>query len=174
MKYQIKEIISKDQIRTRVFELGKQITSDFENQEIHLIGVLKGSVLFMADLIRSIDLNSKMDYVKASSYGNEMVSNQNVKIERLFTESLKDKNVIIIEDIIDTGHTIETLVKQIKKDNPKQIKVCSLLNRAHTNTFNADYIGFNIKDEFVAGYGIDYAQKYRNLSYIAEIVVEKE
>lgn len=171
---QIKELISKQELEGKVRELGKQITNDYAGEEVTLVGLLRGSVVFLADLCREIDLEVKIDFMNVSSYGNGMESSRDVKILKDLDDSIKDKNVIIVEDIIDTGYTLDLVISMLKERQPKSLKIATLLDKPARREINMDidYVGFVIPDVFIVGYGIDYSQKYRNLNYIG--IVEGE
>lgn len=164
-------ILNETQIRDRVIELGKQITSDYRKSDLVVIGVLKGSSVFFADLIRSIALPVTTDFLSVSSYGNQMESSGNVTINCDCTISIEGKDVLIVEDIIDTGTTSKFLIKHLMIKKPCSVKICSLLNkksaRTPGNEIIIDYTGFNVPNKFLIGYGLDYKEKYRNLPYIA-------
>ena len=165
----IEILFSEETIKNRVKEMGEQITSDYKGLTVTLIGTLKGSVYFLSDLSRELNLNQEIEFVKASSYGLSSVSSGDVKIDFATFKSLKDKHVLCIEDIVDTGSTVSYLGKYLLKMEPASLKLASLLNkpsRRKVYDINIDYLGFNIPDEFVVGYGLDYAEKYRNLKYI--------
>jgi len=163
-----KTLISKSELSKRVKELGKQITKDFDGEEIVVIGVLKGSVLFMADLIREIDLQMDIDFMVASSYVNSTETSGNVKIIKDINIDVENKVVIIVEDIIDTGLTMHNLKEIFKVRKCKEFKICTLLDKKERRKIqiNADYVGFDVPNEFVVGYGLDYNGKYRNLEEI--------
>ena len=171
---QIKELISKQELEGKVRELGKQITNDYEGEEVTLVGLLRGIVVFLADLCREIDLEVKIDFMNVSSYGNSMESSRDVKILKDLDDSIKGKNVIIVEDIIDTGYTLDLVISMLKERQPKSLKIATLLDKPARREINMDidYVGFVIPDAFIVGYGIDYSQKYRNLNYIG--IVEGE
>ncbi len=171
---QIKELISKQELEGKVRELGKQITNDYQGEEVTLVGLLRGSVVFLADLCREIDLEVKIDFMNVSSYGNGMESSRDVKILKDLDDSIKGKNVIIVEDIIDTGYTLDLVISMLKERQPKSLKIATLLDKPARREINMDidYVGFVIPDAFIVGYGIDYSQKYRNLNYIG--IVEGE
>lgn len=171
---QIKELISKQELEGKVRELGKQITNDYAGEEVTLVGLLRGSVVFLADLCREIDLEVKIDFMNVSSYGNGMESSRDVKILKDLDDSIKGKNVIIVEDIIDTGYTLDLVISMLKERQPKSLKIATLLDKPARREINMDidYVGFVIPDVFIVGYGIDYSQKYRNLNYIG--IVEGE
>lgn len=170
----IKELISKQELEGKVRELGKQITNDYEGEEVTLVGLLRGSVVFLADLCREIDLEVKIDFMNVSSYGNGMESSRDVKILKDLDDSIKGKNVIIVEDIIDTGYTLDLVISMLQERQPKSLKIATLLDKPARREINMDidYVGFVIPDVFIVGYGIDYSQKYRNLNYIG--IVEGE
>ena len=163
MKESIREYISKEKLEKKVAELGAQIEKDYEGEEIHFVCVLKGGVTFMVDLARAVKKNVYMHFMDVSSYGNSTESSGNIKILMDIDEPIKDKNIIIIEDIIDSGRTLAVL------------KICTLLNKPERRVshVDVDYEGFSIPDEFVVGYGLDYAQKYRNLDYVGIISFEE-
>ena len=167
-------LISKEEISKRVKELGEQITKDFEGEEIVVIGVLKGSVLFMADLIREIDLPMDIDFIVASSYANSTETSGNVKIIKDINIDVENKVVIIVEDIIDTGLTMHNLKEIFKIRKCKEFKICTLLDKKERRKIeiDADYIGFDVPNYFVVGYGLDYNGKYRNLQEIGVLKPE--
>ena len=152
-----------------VTDLANDINYDFKNEEIILVGFLKGSAVFMSDLLRKITLPCEIDFMTASSYGSKTTSSGDVRITKDLTIDIKDKNVIIVEDIIDSGNTLSCVLKILKKREPKNLKLCSLLSkpdRREVNDVKIDYLGEEIPDEFVVGYGLDFDEKYRNLPYI--------
>lgn len=165
----IKEIIySEKEIKNRVEEIGQQITNDFNGEELVVVGVLRGSLIFVADLIRHIDLPVILDTVALSSYYNGIDSTGKVKINKDLESSITGKNVLIVEDIADRGVTLTFLVEMLQVRKAKSIKICTLLNKQsrRTTDIKLDYIGFDIDDHFVVGYGLDFAQKYRNYPHI--------
>ena len=162
-------IISENDIENIVSELADKINADFKNQEIILVGLLKGSVVFMSDLLRKITVPCEIDFIVASSYGSGTVSSGNVKITKDLSVDIKGKNVIVVEDIIDTGNTLSRVMEILKSRDPNTLKLCSFLSkpdRRIVNDIKIDYLGTEIPDEFVVGYGLDYDEKYRNLPYI--------
>lgn len=162
-------IISENDIENIVSELADKINADFKNQEIILVGLLKGSVVFMSDLLRKITVPCEIDFMAASSYGSGTVSSGNVKITKDLSVDIKGKNVIVVEDIIDTGNTLSRVMEILKSRDPNTLKLCSFLSkpdRRIVNDIKIDYLGTEIPDEFVVGYGLDYDEKYRNLPYI--------
>jgi hypoxanthine phosphoribosyltransferase len=176
-KYSIKPYISEEDILKRVEELAKEIDKDFEGEEVLLIGLLRGSVVFLSDLCRKLKTADTLDFMVVSSYGNGMESSRNVKIIKDLEENVKGRNVLIVEDIIDTGNTLKKVKEIIETREPKKIKIVTLLDkpeRREVDDIEVDYVGFKIPDEFVVGYGIDFAQKYRTLPYVGIVVKENE
>lgn len=160
-------LINKSKLEKRIEEMARQIEKDYEGKEIVFIGILKGSILFMAELAKNIKNNVEMDFMDVSSYeGTE--STGNVKINKDIRNSIEGKDVIIVEDIIDTGRTLTYLVEYLKQKNPNSLKIATMLSKPSRRIMelNVDYIGFAIDDKFVVGYGLDYNEKYRNLPYI--------
>src|ERR1700676_599105 len=169
MHEDIKEIlISEADILNKVAELGKQITEDYRGKYLLLLGTLKGAVPFIADLARAIDLPLEIDYMAISSYGNSTESSGVVRILKDLEGPVQQKNVLIVEDIVDSGQTLHYLMDVLRQRRPMSLRVCTLLDkgRERTKPVELDYTGFQIPDRFVVGYGLDYAQRYRNLPYI--------
>jgi hypoxanthine phosphoribosyltransferase len=164
-----KLLIREDEIRKRVRELGRQITEDFANEELCVVSLLKGAFVFTADLIREISLPLEVDFIAVSSYGTGTSSTGVVKLLKDLDINIESKNVLIVDDIIDSGLTLRYLVDHIKAMKPAVVKTCVLLDRPARRKTNikVDYVGFEIPDYFVIGYGLDYAYKYRNLPYIS-------
>ncbi|MFZ5354796.1 MAG: hypoxanthine phosphoribosyltransferase [Bacillota bacterium] len=169
-----KILISEEQLKSRIKELGKQITEDYKGEDLLLVGVLKGCVLFLSDLSREIDLPLTMDFMVVSSYGSSTKSSGVVRIIKDLEADIHNKNVLIVEDIVDTGLTLSYLIEILKSRNPKSIKVCSLLDKPERRKVSVDiaYTGFTIPDEFVIGYGLDYAEVYRNLPFVCVLKPE--
>ncbi len=167
-------IISEEEIKKRVRELGEQISADYAGREILVVSVLKGSVLFMADLIRNITVPTRIDFVLLSSYGSGTESSGNVVIEKDLQESVKDRDVLVVEDIVDTGHTLAFLKQYLLDKGCKSIRVCVLTNKParRVTEVDIDYKGFEIPDKYVAGYGMDYNNQYRNIPYIFAVKPE--
>jgi len=173
MKYHVDVLIPEEEIKKRVKELGRQITEDYQDAEdVILVGLLRGSTIFLADLSREIKLEAKIDFMVVSSYGSEMESSREVKINKDLEEDIRNKNVIIVEDIIDTGYTLEKVRDYLLLKSPASFKTCTLLDKPERREVpvEVDYVGFKIPDVFVVGYGIDYAQKHRNLPYVGKVV----
>jgi hypoxanthine phosphoribosyltransferase len=155
-------------IHKRIKELAAKINKDYHNKIPVFIGILNGSFVFLSDLIREIKVNCEIDFLKLSSYGDSKISSGNVKILKDLNCDLKGRDVIVVEDIVDSGLSMELILSQIKSQNPASIKIASLLIKKSTPklSFRIDYLGFRIEDKFIVGYGLDFAQKYRNLKGI--------
>lgn len=167
----IRELVSEQEVEKRVCELGRQISEDYAGRQVHLICVLKGGVFFMCELAKRITVPVSMDFMSVSSYGDGTSSSGVVKIAKDLDESLEGKDVLIVEDIIDSGRTLSYLIQILEKRKPRSLRLCTLLDKPERRVkpVTVDYVGFNIPDEFVVGYGLDYAQKYRNLPYIGVV-----
>ena len=167
----IRVLVSEKDVDKKICEIGEQISKDYEGKEIHLICILKGGVFFMCELAKRITIPVSMDFMSVSSYGADTKSSGVVKIVKDLDEPLEGKDVLIVEDIIDSGRTLYHLIELLEKRNPASIRLCTLLDKPERRVkqVNVDYVGFNIPDEFVVGYGLDYAQKYRNLPYIGVV-----
>ncbi|RMA93247.1 hypoxanthine phosphoribosyltransferase [Hydrogenothermus marinus] len=161
-------LISESEIQRKVKELAEKISKDFQNEELYVVGILKGSFMFFADLVRNINLKLKIDFMQVASYHTSMESSGEVIFVKDLSVDIKDKNVLIIDDIIDTGRTLKALVEALQKRNPKNLKTCVLLDKKERREvdFDADYSGFIIPDKFVVGYGLDWAEEGRNLKEI--------
>ena len=172
----IKVLVSEEEVEKRIRDLGEKISKDYEGKQVHLICVLKGGVFFMCELAKRITVPVSMDFMSVSSYGDGTTSSGVVKIAKDLDESLEGKDVLVVEDIIDSGRTLSYLLEILKKRNPNSMKLCTLLDKPERRVMdvNVDYVGFNIPDEFVVGYGLDYDQKYRNLPYIGVVEQDQE
>jgi hypoxanthine phosphoribosyltransferase len=161
-------MISEKEVRAKVQELGEQIARDYRGKNLLLLGTLKGAVPFIADLARAIDLPLEVDYMAISSYGNSTQSSGVVRIIKDLEGPIDQKHVLVIEDIIDSGLTLHYLMDLLKRRNPLSLRICTLLNkeRPRLKQSEVSYVGFSIPDKFVVGYGLDYAQRYRNLPYV--------
>lgn len=178
---ELKVLIGRDDVARRVRELGAQITKDFQGQSVILVGVLKGAAIFLADLARQLDLEATFDFIGVSSYGNRPSPSQElksgwdstgeVKLTKDVDQTMKDRNVILVEDILDTGLTMSYLKQLLMARQPRSLKVAALLDKPSRRklALEGDYVGFKIPDEFVVGYGLDYAEKYRNLADICVV-----
>lgn len=162
-------LLTQEQIWQRAVELGKQISEEFKGEELILVCTLKGAVMWTADLMKTITLDTQIDFVQASSYGSGTVSSGKINIKKDLELDITGKNVLIIEDIIDTGNTLSRLKEYFLSKNPKSVKICTLLDKPSRRIADVqgDYIGFEVEDLFVIGYGLDFDQKYRNLPYIS-------
>lgn len=161
-------LISEEEIALRISELGKAITADFNGQDIVVICVLKGAFMFCSDLIKKINLPLKLEFISLSSYGDSTQSSGNVRLEMDITANIEGKNVLIVEDIVDSGLTIKTLMEMLHLRKPKEVRLASLLFKPVKlkHKVKIDYLGFEIEDKFVIGFGLDYAGRYRELPYI--------
>lgn len=168
MAEKINVLISEQDVDARIAEIGAQISKEYEGKQVHLICILKGSVYFTCELAKRISVPVTMDFMSVSSYGDGTSSSGVVKIAKDLDETIEGKDVIVIEDIIDSGRTLSYLLEILQKRNPSSMKLCTLLDKPdrRVREVKVDYVGFAIPDEFVVGYGLDYAQKYRNLPYI--------
>ena len=166
-----KVLFTREQIEERAREIGEQIARDYAGEDIYLIGTLRGAVVWMADMMKNIPNDMEIDFIMASSYGSGTTSSGSVKIKKDLEGDIKGKNVIIVEDIVDTGTTLKFLKEHLAEREPKSIKICTLLDKPSRRVadIHADYTGFSIDNLFVIGYGLDYDQKYRNLPYIGVI-----
>ena len=171
MNDKVSVLISEEEVEKKISELGKQISKDYEGKKIHLICVLRGGVFIAVELAKHLTVPVSMDFMAVSSYGNESASSGRVKIIKDLDDSIEGKDVLLVEDIIDSGTTLAYLLELLKSRKPNSIKLCTLLDKPERRVtdVNVDYIGFQIPDKFVVGYGLDYAQKYRNLPYIGVI-----
>ena len=160
--------MSEEEVDKRIKELGDQISKEFAGEEVHLICVLRGSTFFTCELAKRITVPVTIDFMQVSSYGSQTLSSGKIKIIKELEDSIMGKNVIVIEDIIDTGRTLSYLLNMLQEKQPKELRLCTLLDKPERRVVevDVDYTGFEIPDEFVVGYGLDYAQKYRNLPYI--------
>jgi len=165
----IKKILfTEEEIKKRVIELGKQITEDYKGKDLVLVCLLKGAAWFSTDLTRAIDLPCRVDFMVASSYGDGTETSGTVKVRLDVSEDLRGKDVLVVDDIVDSGVTFESIVNMLKSHRPTSIKTIALCDKKERriNNFQCDYVGFVIPDEFIVGYGLDFAQDYRNLPFI--------
>ena len=164
-------LFTRDQIAAKVAELGAQITSDFAGEAVVLIGVLKGATIFLADLAREIKLDASFDFIAVSSYGSARQQSGEVKLVKDVDQSMEGKNVILVEDILDSGLTLTYIEKLLQAHQPKSVSIAALLDKPsrRTEPIRANYVGFQIPDEFVVGYGLDFAERYRNLPDICVV-----
>lgn len=165
----IKVYITEEELNKRVAELGAEITEHFKGESVYLICILKGSIFFTTELAKRIDLPMEIDFMTVSSYGAETVSSGVINVKQDLTGSIEGKNVIVVEDIIDSGNTLSRLLQLFKSRNPKTLTLCTLLDKPERRVVKdvkVDYTGFVVPDKFIVGYGLDWDQKYRNLPYI--------
>lgn len=171
MAEKIKVLISEEEVDARIRELGEKISKEYEGKQIHLICVLKGGVFFMCELAKRITVPVSMDFMCVGSYGDGTKSSGVVRLAKDLDESIENKEVLIVEDIIDSGNTLYYLMDVLRQRKPASLRLCTLLDKPdrRVKDVHVDWTGFEIPDEFVVGYGLDYAQKYRNLPYIGVV-----
>ncbi len=176
MKERVTTLISEEKLKTRVQEIAREITEYYNGEEVKTVCVLKGAVMFMVDLVKNVDLPVKFDFMDVSSYGNSTESSGNIKILKDLDDPIEGENILIVEDIIDSGRTLHYLIDYLKSKNPKSVKLCTLFDKPDRREFDVhvDWTGFDIPDEFIVGYGLDYAQRYRNLPYIGVLHFDEE
>lgn len=168
MAEHVRVLLTEEEVDKRIQELGDRISKDYAGKQVHLVCVLKGGVFFLCELAKRITVPVSLDFMSVSSYGKDTKSSGIVKIVKDLDESLQDKEVIVVEDIVDSGRTLSYLLEMLRDRGPKSLRLCTLLDKPDRRVVdvNVDYTGFNIPDEFVVGYGLDYDQRYRNLPYI--------
>ena len=175
-KHHVKVMISEEDVNKRIREIGEAITKDYAGKSVHLVCVLKGGSFFMCELAKRIDINVSLDFMSVSSYGAGTKSSGVVRIVKDLDEPLEGKDVIVVEDIIDSGRTLSYLMALLKDRHPASLKLCTLLDKPDRRVVDVDvdYTGFKVPDVFVVGYGLDYDQVYRNLPYIGKVVFDPE
>ncbi len=168
MSEHIRVLLSEEEVDKRIQEIGEQISKDYAGKQVHLVCVLKGGSFFMCELAKRITVPVSLDFMSVSSYGSDTKSSGVVKIVKDLDESLADKDVIVVEDIVDSGRTLSYLLEMLRDRKPASLRLCTLLDKPDRRVIDVDvdYTGFQIPDEFVVGYGLDYDQRYRNLPYI--------
>lgn len=173
MAEKIRVLIPEEEVDKKIAELGRKISEDYEGSSVHLICVLKGSIFFTCELAKRITVPVTMDFMSCSSYGSDTKSSGVVKIVKDLDEAIQGKNVIVIEDIIDSGRTLSYLLEILEARKPASLALCTLLDKPdrRVKDVKVDYTGFEIPDEFVVGYGLDYAQKYRNLPFVGVVEI---
>lgn len=171
MAERIEVLLTEEEVDKRIQEIGDQISKDYAGKSVHLVCVLKGGSFFMCELAKRITVPVSIDFMSVSSYGGDTKSSGVVKIVKDLDESIRDKHVIVIEDIVDSGRTLSYLLDMLQGRGPQDVKLCTLLDKPERRVVEVkvDYTGFEIPDEFVVGYGLDYDQKYRNLPYIGMV-----
>jgi hypoxanthine phosphoribosyltransferase len=164
-------LVSSDELRRRVAELGTRISDDYEGRDLFMVGVLKGAVIFLADLMRSLTVPCEVDFMAVSSYGSQTDSSGVVRILKDLDAPIESRHVLIVEDIIDSGLTLQYLMRNLKARNPASLEVCALLTKPDRLRVDLEprYVGFEIPDRFAVGYGLDHAQRFRNLDYVAAL-----
>ncbi|MGN0304658.1 MAG: hypoxanthine phosphoribosyltransferase [Lachnospiraceae bacterium] len=172
----VRVMLTEEAVDKRINEMGEQISKDYAGKKIHLICVLKGGVFFMCELAKRISVPVSMDFMSISSYGSGTESSGIIKIIKDLDESITGEDVLVVEDIVDSGRTLSYLLDMLKDRKPASLRLCTLLDKPDRRVVdvNVDYTGFQIPDEFVVGYGLDYAQKYRNLPYIGVVELDEE
>ncbi|EGP02858.1 hypoxanthine-guanine phosphoribosyltransferase [Pasteurella multocida subsp. gallicida str. Anand1_poultry] len=177
-KHHVGILISEQDVRARIQTLGREITQYYQQKAVEkviVVGLLRGSFMFMADLVRELNLPVEIEFMTTSSYGSGMTTNHDVKISKDLDGDIKGEHVLIIEDIIDTGYTLQKVREILKLREPASLRICTLLDKPSRREVEVpvEWVGFSIPDEFVVGYGIDYAQRYRNLGYIGHVFLEE-
>ena len=176
MKETVRVLIPEDKVDERIAQLGAQISQDYAGRQVHLIGILKGSIFFICELAKRITVPVTLDFMSVSSYGSGTKSSGVVKLIKDLDEPINGKEVVVVEDIIDSGRTLSYLLKNLSDRHPASIRLCTLLDKPERREVDVevDYQGFRIPDEFVVGYGLDYDQRYRNLPYIGVLSLTEE
>ena len=173
--HNISVFLTEEQINKRIAEIGAEITEKFKGESVYLVCILRGSVFFATELAKRIDLPVELDFMTVSSYGADTISSGVINVKKDLEGNIEGKNVIVMEDIIDTGNTLSRLIKLFESRNPKTITLCTLLDkpeRRMVDDIRVDYTGFTVPDKFIVGYGLDWDQKYRNLPYIGLVETE--
>ena len=176
MAEKISVLLTEEEVDKKIQEIGEQISKDYAGEQVHLVCVLRGGAFFMCELAKRITVPVSLDFMSVSSYGGDTKSSGVVKIVKDLDDSLAGKNVIVVEDIVDSGRTLSYLLEMLNDRGPKSMKLCTLLDKPDRRVVDVkvDYTGFQIPDEFVVGYGLDYDQKYRNLPYIGVVELDAE
>lgn len=176
MKETVKTLIPQDEVEKRIKQMAEEISRDYEGKSIHLVGILKGSIFFMCALAKNMTIPVTMDFMSVSSYGSGTRSTGVVKLIKDLDEPIEGRDVLVVEDIIDSGHTLHYLMKNLSSRNPASISLCTLLDKPDRREVEVDvaYRGFTIPDEFVIGYGLDYDQRYRNLPFVGVMSLGEE
>lgn len=177
-KHHVDVLISEADVKARIASLGEEISAFYQQKQVNkliVVGLLRGSFMFMADLVRELRLPIEIEFMTTSSYGSGMTTNHDVKITKDLEGDIRGEHVLIVEDIIDTGYTLEKVREILNLRNPASLAICTLLDKPSRREVSVpvEWVGFEIPDEFVVGYGIDYAQQYRNLGYIGKVVLEE-
>jgi len=172
IKHKLKPLFTREHIQTKTSEIAKKITADYQGKKPVIIGILKGSFIFMADVIRDINIDVTIEFVHISSYGSSKTSSGICVLQKDVETDIKDRDIIIIEDIVDSGNTLDFLIKKLEERKPSSIKTCALINKMvrREKNIRVDYYGFDIENEFIVGYGLDFDEQFRNLSGIYELL----
>ena len=176
MSETVRKLLSEEEIDKKIAEMAAQISRDYQDEQVHLLCILKGSVFFTCELAKRLTIPVSIDFMSVSSYGSETKSSGVVRIVKDLDEPLKGKDVIVVEDIVDSGRTLSYLLEMLRDRGPKSLRLCTLLDKPDRRVVDVhvDYTGFQIPDEFVVGYGLDYDQKYRNLPYIGVVELDEK
>lgn len=174
MAERVEVLISEEAVEARIIELAEQISKEYEGKELHIICILKGSIFFTCELAKRLTIPVTLDFMSVSSYGSDTKSSGVIKIAKDLDESILGRDILVIEDIVDSGNTLSYLLEMLQSRKPSSMKLCTLLDKPERRRkpVHVDYTGFEIPDEFVVGYGLDYAQKYRNLPYVGIVKFE--
>jgi len=173
-KYKLNDVMyTREQIEARAVEIGRQITAEYEGEEVIFVGILRGAVMWLSEVIKSVELETQIDFMVVSSYGAATRTSGVVRIEKDLAEDIEGKHVILVEDIVDTGVTLNYLLEYLESRGPASVKICALLDKPsrRERPVNIDYLGFTVENIFIVGYGLDVAQRYRNLPYITSVTV---
>ena len=174
MEDKIRILLPEDEVDARVEEIGKQISADYAGKAVHLICILKGGVFFTCELAKRITVPVSIDFMSVASYGNDTKSSGVVKVIKDLDEAIEGKHVLVVEDIVDSGRTLSYLLENLRRRNPRSLRLCTLLDKPERRVteVHVDYTGFEIPDRFVVGYGLDYMQRYRNLPYVGVVELD--
>lgn len=174
MSEKVRVLISEEEVAKRVREMGSQISKDYDGEPVHLVSVLRGGVFFTCELAKRLTVPASLDFMSVSSYGMDTKSSGVVKVVKDLDDAIEGKNVLVVEDIVDSGRTLSYLLDNLKRRKPKSLKLCTLLDKPERRVVDVhvDYTGFEIPDKFVVGYGLDYMQRYRNLPYVGVVELE--
>ena len=170
----VRVLIPEEEVERRICEMGKEISDQYQGEGVHLVSVLKGGVFFTCELAKRMTVPVSLDFMSVASYGNDTKSSGVVKVIKDLDEAIEGKHVLVVEDIVDSGRTLRYLLENLKRRNPKSLKLCTLLDKPERRVteVHVDYTGFQIPDEFVVGYGLDYRQRYRNLPYVGVVELD--
>ncbi len=175
-EYKLRPVITYNRIQSKIREIAKTISAQYKDKNLVMVGILKGAFIFLADLVRELSIPVEIDFIRLASYGTKAESSGSVQLTKDIELPLEGKDVVIVEDIVDTGYTLEFLVDHLKKKNPRSVKVCALVDKSERRTcpVKIDFTGFKIPRGFLVGYGLDFSEKFRYLKDVYEIIFEKE